>query len=149
MSGGDAGAGGWGKLRVTALLSALGAVAGAVAGVALTFLGNVISGYPLLPPLEVYLANSAYVAVAGAVLAPPIAWSTLRAVPLWRAALETAAGGVLGGALSMLFAPGLFVFAIPAGIGLAAGRLSLSYSSSRRAALGRGDEAEAHRVLGE
>jgi hypothetical protein len=94
--------------QVTAALSAIGVVAGAIAAVVLTKLGNVIAGAPHPPPIVVYTWNVGAFAVMGAVFSPVIAWSMLRRAPLWRAVVEPALGGVVGTVIGMLFAPAYF-----------------------------------------
>ena len=132
------------KLRVTALLSGLGGLAGAAAGTVLTYLGNVISGYPVPPSFGIYLWNSVFIAAVGAVVGPPLAWSMLRAVPVWRAVCETSAAGLAAGVLSMLVAPSFFVVAVPAGAVAAAVRLNLAYRNQKPAHI---PSAESHMLL--
>lgn len=114
-------------LKITAGLVAMGGVCGAGAGIALTYLGHVISGYQVPLTLGVYEWNASIMAVIGATLGPPMVWTMLRRVPLWRTLLEPAVAAVAASALSMLFAPALFVLAVPAAVTGAALRLQRAY----------------------
>ena len=122
-------------LKITSALAAIGGVCGAGAGIVLTYLGNVISGYPIPPSAGIYAWNAGTMALIGATLGPPVAWAVLRTVPLWRTLLEPAAAGVVAGVLSMLFAPSLFGIAVPFGIFGAALRLGLEYRKAEGKAL--------------
>ena len=134
------------KFKVTALLGGLCGIAGATAGVALTYLGNVISGYPISPSLGIYVSNSLIMAGVGASVGPPLAWSLLRTVPIWRVVVETAAGGLLAGIISMLFLPSFFVAAIPLGVVAAALRLRSAHAGPDLEEVG---SARDHRSLSE
>ncbi|MES2307014.1 MAG: hypothetical protein V4558_16045 [Gemmatimonadota bacterium] len=133
-----------GLFRINLLLVVLGAVAGALAGIPLTWLGKIISGAPEPATLATYLWNARAMAVMGAVFAPLLAWSTMRRVPLWRAALETAAGGLVGAIIGMMLASGgLMLFLAGAGISLSAWRLNRAYPERMRVGDGNADETPA------
>lgn len=100
------------RFGITALLAGLGGVFGAVAGIALTFLGNVISGYSVPPGVDIYATNAGILAAIGAVGGPVAAWTLLRRVPLWRAVAEPAGAALLAGVGAMVLAPGLFLPAV-------------------------------------
>ena len=110
-------------------------------GIALTYLGNVISGYPIPPSVGIYAWNASIMAGIGATLGPPMAWSLLRAVPLWRTLLEPAVAAVVASALTMRFAPGFFVAAVPLSVTAAALRLRWAYRDADRKSLSSGDDA--------
>lgn len=122
------GSGGLVRLKITAALAGLGALGGGVSGVVLTYLGHIISGYPITPGLDVYAWNVGIMAGLGAVFGPPLAWTALRRVPLWRTLLEPAVAGLLASIGAMLFLPEpFFPLLVPASIFAAAGRLSFVY----------------------
>jgi len=113
------------RLKITAALAGLGRLGGAVSGVVLTCLGNIISGYPVTPGIGVYAWNVGIMAALGAVFGPPLAWTVLRRVPLWRTLLEPAVAGILASVGVMVFLPEpLFPLLVPAAIFAAAGRLA-------------------------
>ena len=122
------------KLKITSTLAGIGAASGALAGVVLTFLGNVISGSPITPGVITYSWNVGVFAVFGAVFGPPMAWSMLRRVPLWRTLAEPALGGVIGSVIAMVVAPALFPVIVPAAIVGSAWRLNRAYKDSSRPA---------------
>ena len=128
-------------VKITAALAAIGGVCGAGVGIALTYLGNVISGYPIPPSVGIYAWNASIMAGIGATLGPPMAWSLLRAVPLWRTLLEPAVAAVVASALTMRFAPGFFVAAVPLSVTAAALRLRWAYRDADRKSLSSGDDA--------
>ena len=115
------------RFKITATLSGLGAACGAVAGVPLTYLGNVISGYPIPPTLGVYAWNSFAFASIGAVVGPSLAWTLLRNVPLWRAITEPAIAAAVAAVGAMIVAPSFFVAAVPVAAIGAALRLQYVY----------------------
>jgi len=115
------------KLKITGALAVIGGVCGGVAGTILTYLGNVISGYPIPPTVGVYAWNAGIIAAIGATLGPPMAWSMLRSVPLWRALAEPAAAALAGSVLAMMFAPSLFVASVPLAAFAAVLRLRWEY----------------------
>lgn len=118
------------KTKITAALAVLGAGAGAATGVALISVGSVFSGSPNGFPLDAYLWVAGLFAVIGAVVGPPVTWSTMRTVPIWRALVEPAAAAVLVGAAAMMFASALAIpFALVGGIG-AVWRLNRLYRDS-------------------
>ena len=117
----------WAVLRINLLLAVLGAVVGALAAIPLTWVGKVVSG---AQPADLanYLWNIRAFGVIGAMFGPLLAWSSLRTVPLWRAALEPAIGAVIGAALCMMTGSGaLFVLGTAAGVALPAWRLNRVY----------------------
>lgn len=117
----------WAVVRITLLLAVLGAVVGALAAIPLTWVGKVLSG---APPADLanYLWNIRALGIMGALFGPLLAWSSLRTVPLWRAALEPAVGAVIGAALGMMTGSGeLFVLGTATGIALPAWRLNRVY----------------------
>ncbi len=116
------------RLKITGALAAIGGICGAGVGVVLTYLGNVISGYPILPTVGTYAWNAGIMAAIGATLGPPMVWSMLPRVPLWRTLLEPAVAAVVASVLAMLFAPSFFVLAVPAAVFAAALRLRRQYS---------------------
>ena len=80
------------RLQVSAVLAALGAVAGAVAAVTLTYLGTKVA-QAFEPSGRIYYQWAAgEFAVIGAIGTPLLAWSLMRRVPLWRAIGEPAIG---------------------------------------------------------
>lgn len=88
-------------LRATGIVTALGAVGGAIGGVALgaalwieaTFRTDLLgTGVEALRALGLVVLTAATCgAVYGLVLGPLYAWTLLRRVPLWRAIMEPAA----------------------------------------------------------
>jgi hypothetical protein len=120
------------RFKITSTLAGIGAVSGALAAVALTFLGNIISGYPIKPGLAVYSWNVRAFAVLGAVFGPPLAWSMLRRVPLWRTLTEPAVAGVIGAVITMMTAPALFPLIVPGVIVASAWRLNYAYRDHHR-----------------
>lgn len=128
------------RLKITSLLAGLGAASGAGAGVILTYLGNVISGYPIPPDAGIYVSNAGIMATIGGVLGPPLAWSLLRNVPLWRALAEPAGAAVLASVGTILIAPSLFVPAVPVAVTAAALRLRWEYRGEDSPAIGAGGE---------
>lgn len=83
-------------LKITATLMFLGALAGAIGGALGPLIGLlVISSHS--PEFVAYwatiLTNAAsFGAICGAVAAPVLWWTALRAVPVWRGGTETALG---------------------------------------------------------
>lgn len=69
---------------VTALVVALGAIAGGAMGLLLTAIGDaVFPGLPTTPRARIYGAGAAVGAIYGALIGTPIALLMLRRVPLW------------------------------------------------------------------
>ena len=118
------------KLKVTSTLAGIGAASGALAAVVLTFLGNLI--FPTSAGVITYSWNMGVFAVFGAVFGPPLAWSMLRRVPLWRTLTEPALGGVIGTVIAMVAVPGLFPLIVPAAIVASAWRLNYVYRAHNR-----------------
>ena len=121
-------------LKITSTLAGIGAASGALAGVVLTFLGNLISGSPITPGVITYSWNVGVFAVTGAIFGPPLAWSMLRRVPLWRTLTEPALAGVIGSVVAMVAAPGLFPVIVLAAIVASACRLNYVYRDHNRPA---------------
>lgn len=115
------------RLKITSTLVGIGALGGAAAGLALTYLGNVISGYHITPGLGVYAWNMGIMGGLGAVFGPPLAWTLLRRVPLWRTLTEPALAGIGGSVVAMLLAPSLFPILVPGAILASAVRLRYAY----------------------
>jgi hypothetical protein len=117
------------RLQVTALLSAGGAVAGALAAVGLSFLATAVANATTPVGHVVYYYGPAGFAFIGAIGTPVLTWLLMRRVPLWRAMIEPAVGGVLGTLLALstipVFHPPLLVqpLCMLGGIGIAALRL--------------------------
>jgi hypothetical protein len=84
------------RIYVTALLSALGAAIGAITAPVLSFLVTVVAQATLRTGRVEYFYGPAEFAIVGAIGLPVLAWLLMRRVPLWRAILEPAVGGVLG-----------------------------------------------------
>ena len=118
--------------RINLILAILGGVVGAIAAIPLTWVGKVVSG---APPADLanYLWNIRAFGIMGAMFGPMLAWSSLRNVPLWRAALEPAIGAVVGAALGMMTGSGgLFVLGTATGLALPAWRLNRVYRELHR-----------------
>jgi hypothetical protein len=124
------------RLKITSAVAAIGGVCGAGVGFVLTYLGNVISGYHIPPSAGIYAWNAGIMATIGATLGPPMVWSMLRAVPLWRTLVEPAVAAVVASVLSMLFAPSFFGAAVPLAIFAAALRLRWEYRDEKSQRLG-------------
>lgn len=90
-------------LSVVALLVALASVAGAVTGVLLLVGFGLVSGDAtrLAGNVQPLAMAAGLGAAVGAVTGPPIAFTLLRRVPIWRATIETAAAGGVGAAIGM------------------------------------------------
>ena len=109
------------QTRVIAITSGLvlaGAVTGALSGV-LAIEVAVVVYLRSLAPFQLLGASSVIGAVFGAVVAPVLAWSALRHVPLGRATAGIAIGAGIGGALGVLAGAGAvnpyvpFAFTLP------------------------------------
>jgi hypothetical protein len=115
------------RVWITLGLTASGAVAGALFGLALTVLGKIVAGAPPADAAN-YLWNAGVFSVFGAVLTPAVTWSALRDVPLWRALSEPVAGSVAGAGLGMLLGSGTaFLLLAPLGAALAVARLDWAH----------------------
>jgi hypothetical protein len=130
------------RLQVTALLSGGGAAAGALTAVALSYLATVVANATTPSGHAEYSYGSAGFALVGAIGTPALTWLLMRRVPLWRAIIEPAIGGVVGTLLALSTIP-LFhppVLAQPlwvlGGIAAAALRLRQANSSPRAERLG-------------
>jgi hypothetical protein len=95
------------RLRITALVlrvSALGAVAGALAGaLALTGWVLVFDRRDLEMLFAGWFVVGIWGAILGAILLPLAGFTLLRVIPLWRILLSTIAGTALGGMLGAQF----------------------------------------------
>ncbi|WP_405283812.1 hypothetical protein V3331_18055 [Gaopeijia maritima] len=107
------------RLGITLSLSAMGAVVGAAAGVALTVAGNLISGYNVTPGLGVYLWNSGWFAALGAAAAPLATWTSMRAVPIWKAVTAPPITGLLTGLAAFALVPSASFVAAVGGVAAA------------------------------
>ena len=115
-------------LRVNLLLATMGAIVGILAAIPITWIGKIVAGAPQPATMANYLWNMRAFGIMGAVFGPVLAWSTLRRVPLWRASLEPAAGGIIGALIGMLTgSAALFLLFAASGIALAAWRLNRSH----------------------
>lgn len=122
--------------RINFLLVVLGAVAGALAAVPITWFGKIIAGAPAPATLANYLWNMRVFAVMGAIFAPILAWSSLRSVPLWRAALEPTLGGLLGALLGMVLvtitgSEALMIWLSAAGLAAGTWRVSRAHANTQ------------------
>ena len=124
------------RAQVTWLLAAGGAAAGAATAILLTFLGTAVANATLENGHVQYVFRPLYFAIVGAVGTPLISWSLMRRVPLWRAIVEPAVGGVVGTLLALAAIPvvSASILLQPAlvlgGIVLAAMRLRTAYSGA-------------------
>lgn len=88
-------------VKITAGLSAAGAVAGAVVGLAMTLVTGGFTGPSSIAQLLLSAAGAG--AAAGAILFPIGAWVLMREVPLGRALLRTLVPSAAGAALALGF----------------------------------------------
>jgi hypothetical protein len=93
------------RIYVTALLSALGAAIGAITAPVLSFLTTVVAQATLRTGRVEYFYGPAEFAIVGAIGIPVLAWLLMRRVPLWRAILEPAVGGVVGTLIALAAIP--------------------------------------------
>ena len=122
------------SLQVTALLSAGGAVAGAVTAPALSFLATAVAKATTPVGHIEYFYGPIGFAIVGAIGTPALTWLLMRRAPLWRAIVEPAIGGMLGtlvglSTLALGQSPtllGMQPLCVLAGIGVAALRLRLA-----------------------
>jgi hypothetical protein len=103
--------------KINAVLVALGAVAGALIAIPLTYVGKLIAGAPAAD-IANYVWNMRIMAVAGAIFGPPMAWPTMRSAPLWRAFIEPAVGGLVG-VVAGYYIAGSLGFFLGGGLGVA------------------------------
>jgi hypothetical protein len=109
-----------------------GAVAGAIAGLALTPLGKIVAGAPPADWAN-YLWNACAFGIMGAVAAPAVIWSSLRRVPLWRTITEPLLGAIVGMGTGVLLGSGaLFLLLMPVGAAAAVTRLHLTHRPRAR-----------------
>ena len=108
------------SLRIVSVTAGLAAL-GAVAGVAIAFVGHMAimlaAGLRVASRAQVLEAGLAPMLLAfllprgallGALVGPPVAWGLLRRVPIGRAALVTAVGALVGGVSGDLLLSALF-----------------------------------------
>jgi len=126
-------------LAVTAGLSVIGALVGAVLGIlAIAFVGLVTDGPGGILDASVLFGTTAlFGALVGSILAPIAAWALMRHVPLWRAILETSVGTMLGVVLGYWLGPvfrfGLF-WSVTLGVaGFLCAAVRLRLASQQRA----------------
>ena len=133
------------KFRVTAGVMVACALVGGLCGL-LALVPNAIvhpAAVDDLLLIEVAPFAFGFGAVLGALLGPPIAFSALRHVPLWRVLLEPAVGTVTGAFAAWLLAwanwapgfPGVLVLPL-LGMAIAAIRLRLAVRPTKRPTLG-------------
>lgn len=114
--------------RITALLVALGAVAGVAVSVPLAYLGKVIAQAPAPATVANYVWNMWAFGAMGAAFLPVLTWSAMRRVPLWRAIAEPAVGGLVGALAGMALGSSVaFLGLAAAGISGAIWRLTRMY----------------------
>ena len=123
-------------LRVNLLLALLGAVMGALVAIPFTWIGHIVTQAPWPLTITSYTFNMLPFGIMGACFGPVLAWSALRRVPLWRAALEPALGCLIGGTIGLLLvnAPLMYSLAL-GGSFLAAWRLRRLYGGAESPAL--------------
>jgi hypothetical protein len=130
------------RLQVTALLSAGGAAVGALTAVALSSLATAVANATTPFGHVEYYWGSAGFALVGAIGTPALSWLLMRRVPLWRAIIEPAIGGVVGMLLALstipLFHTPVLVqpLCVLGGIAVAALHLRQASSSHRAGRLG-------------
>ena len=123
-------------LRVNLLLALLGAVMGALVAIPFTWIGHFVTQAPWPLTITSYTFNMLPFGIMGACFGPVLAWSALRRVPLWRAALEPALGCLIGGTVGLVFVSvPLMYFLALGGSFLAARRLRRKYGGGERTAL--------------
>lgn len=123
------------RLQISFILALLGAIVGALVAIPVTWLGKIIAEAPDPATLSNYLWNMRVLAIMGAVFGPLLAWSSLRRVPLWRAALEPGLGALVGAILGMLTgSDALFLLATACGVWLPAWRLQRVFREEGRLA---------------
>lgn len=115
-------------LSVTAIIAALGGVAGALGGGLIMAAIDVVLGGPIgisASDLPFYGVATAVGFAHGMILGPALAWAALRDAPLWRAIGETAVAASIGAAVAILSGTGLIVASVAALLasGVAATRL--------------------------
>jgi hypothetical protein len=93
------------RIYVTALLSALGAAVGAITAPVLSFLATAVAQATLPTGRVEYFYGPVEFAIVGAIGTPVLAWLLMRRVPLWRAIMEPAIGGVLGTLIALAAIP--------------------------------------------
>ena len=119
------------RARLGVGLVLAGAVAAAVAGVAITVLGKIVSGAPPAT-LANYARNMIAFGVLAAVVSPMVTWSAFRRVPLWRTIVEPLVAGIGGAALGVLLGSGvLFLALTPLAMAAAMVRLGRQFSDPR------------------
>ena len=125
------------RLRAFSIVTGLSVAAGALLGILV--IGGVLGVaaardrmFTARDVVGLLALGALWGSVFGVVLGPLTAFGLLRAVPLWRAVLGTAAGSVMGVLASFLFGANPFV-AIP--LGFVAGAIFLRARHGRRPAI--------------
>ena len=123
------------RLQVTAFLAGLGALGGVAAALALAALGTAVAQLFMHDGRVFYTWSAPEFAIAGAIGTPLLAWAALRRVPVWRAVLGPAMGGVLGTLVGLAALPtfqSVWVLpaALAAGISGAAVRLRVVHGEA-------------------
>ncbi len=124
-------------LTVTAIVAALGGVAGAIGGgLIMAAIDIVASGgvRPSLESLPFYGVATAIGFVHGLVLGPVLAWAALRTAPLWRAIGETAVAASIGAAVAIFSGAGIPLASLGALVAASAAAGRLRLEMNRRAA---------------
>lgn len=104
-----------------------GALAGAAFGIVLTRLGKIIADAPPAT-LANYVWNAAVFAVPAGIISPVVSWTLLRRAPLWRTIVEPLAYALAGGAIGVVLAMPVLLFALPpAGLFIGFSRLAKRY----------------------
>jgi hypothetical protein len=112
---------------VTAVLSALGAAAGAVAAPLLSFSATAVAQASLPDGRVAYFFDPAEFAIAGAIGIPVLAWLLMRRVPLWRAISEPTIGAGIGLIAALVSIPLLDPPMIVQPLGVLAGTLGAAF----------------------
>lgn len=96
------------RVKITLLISGIGALAGGVAGGIAAGIVDAVLSSGVTASLDwfVYVVGVYIGAPLGAVLFPIAAWTLMRTVPFGRAALGTVAGTLVGGICGFFVAPG-------------------------------------------
>jgi hypothetical protein len=110
-------------VKVTGIISVLGALGGAVGGVVLAIVISLVGGirgtlFPGDDLLRSIIEFSGFASIFGAaygvILGPILSWTLMKRVPLWRAVSETALAAALGVGVSMAMPSlGLSIFLFP------------------------------------
>lgn len=118
------------RVLATVFVGMVGAVIGAAAAVLLNALGDYLIALRHPQGTLSYHWKAGAFAIAGSVITPILAWTTLRRAPVWRVAAEPAAAAVLVTVVGAAFVPALIAWVPVVAIG-AIVRLSVATSESR------------------